>query len=57
MIRRKSPLESGKRPLQDGGRLRPPFTEASDATRLSFIGMSSNDTILVKPVSRIAAYD
>jgi prepilin-type N-terminal cleavage/methylation domain-containing protein len=41
----------------NGDRLRPPFTEASDATRLSFIGMSSNDTILVKPVSRIAVYD
>jgi len=41
----------------NGDRLRPPFTETSDATRLSFIGMSSNDSILVKPVSRIAVYD
>jgi len=41
----------------NGDRLRPPFTEAFDATRLSFIGMSSNDSILVKPVSRIAVYD
>lgn len=41
----------------NGDRLRPPFNEASDATRLSYIGLSSNDTILVKPVSRIAVYD
>lgn len=41
----------------NGDRLRPPFTEASDSTRLSYIGLSSNDTVLVKPVSRIAVYD
>lgn len=35
----------------------PPFTEVDDAVRLSFIGLSSNDTVLVKPVSRIAVYD
>ncbi len=41
----------------NGDRVRPPLTEASDDTRLSFIGMSSNDTVLVKPVTRIAVYD
>lgn len=47
----------------------PPFTEDGERIRigryeeinfnvkLSYIGMSSNDTILVKPVSRIAVYD
>lgn len=41
----------------DGSPVRPPFEPSDDSVRLSYIGMASNDTVLVKPVSRIAVYD
>lgn len=45
------PIDSRGQPL------RPPYTPNADGVRLSYIGMASNDTILVKPVSRIAVFD
>lgn len=45
------PIDSRGQPL------RPPYTSNADSVRLSYIGMSSNDTILVKPVTRVAVYD
>ncbi len=47
-------------PIDQNGNRRLPtpyLTENDDNDRLSFIGLSSNDTVLVKPVTRIAVYD
>lgn len=47
-------------PIDQNGNRRLPtpyLTENDDNTRLSFIGLSSNDTVLIKPVTRIAVYD
>lgn len=45
-------------PFAANGRpLPPPYHEGHDTVRLSYIGTSSNDTILVKPVTRLAVYD
>ena len=41
----------------NGDPISPPFTEDANAVLLSFIGVNSNDTVLVKPVTRIAVYD
>lgn len=45
------PIDSRGQPL------RPPYTANADGVRLSYIGMSSNDTILIKPVTRVAVFD
>lgn len=41
----------------NGRPLTPPFQPVDDNVRLSYIGLASNDTVLVKPVARIAVYD
>jgi prepilin-type N-terminal cleavage/methylation domain-containing protein len=41
----------------NGRPLNPPYTQVNENARLSFIGVASNDTVLVKPVTRVAVYD
>lgn len=41
----------------DGRPKPPPYQPDADTERLGFIGSASNDTVLVKPVTRLALYD